>query len=158
LAIIFLYVAIYIGGALSFSKRADFDGKLAAEIITQKWHENNQKPLEIVGGEIWLSSNIAFYSKDSPHIFIDMSNQKSPWVSFADLKNKGEIIVWNATEEGENLPARFKEECQKTSNDCDKIFQNIKAQPPISIPWKSFISNSKPPYQLGLAIINGEEN
>jgi 4-amino-4-deoxy-L-arabinose transferase-like glycosyltransferase len=141
----------------NFSKRSNFNGKQVAEIATNQWHahvdKNGDKNISYVVGDTWLSSNIAFYSKERPRIFLDMMVNRSSWIDFEDFKNKGGIIVWDAKKEGEDLPERFIYECNKLAiikgyPNCNSTF-NILEQPAITIAWSGV--KNKEPYLLGLA-------
>ncbi len=124
------------------SKRDNFNGKLVAQNVTQAWRRYYDTPLKIVVGDIWLTSNVNFYSPDSPRIFLDMDVKQSPWFSYHDLKENGAVVIWNAKAEGDSLPERFK----------NKIDNKIIVEDPIIVPAIVAGDNAEP-YRLGLAII-----
>jgi 4-amino-4-deoxy-L-arabinose transferase-like glycosyltransferase len=80
---------------------ANFPGKRLAHSLTQEWYEKYHQPLAYVAGSRWLSGNIAFYSPDHPHVYINWNLRLSPWIKEAELKKKGAIFIW---EKGENIP------------------------------------------------------
>jgi len=86
------YSLAFIRGKATSS--ANFPGKTLAATLTQAWHQQYHQPLAYVAGSRWLSGNLAFYSKDHPHVYINWSQRLSPWINEAELEQKGGIFIW----------------------------------------------------------------
>ena len=78
---------------------ANYPGKNIATTLTHAWHEKYPTPLNYVAGPRWLAGNIAFYSSDQPHVFIDWNHQLSSWIDEKKLRREGAIFVWDLSEE-----------------------------------------------------------
>ena len=83
---------------------ANFPGDLIATTLTQEWHNTYHKPLKFVAGSRWMAGNIAFYSTDHPHVFLNWDTRLSPWIDVEKMKKDGAIFVWDMVEEMEKLP------------------------------------------------------
>lgn len=78
---------------------ANYPGLNIATTLTHTWHEKYHTPLNYVAGSRWLAGNIAFYSNDQPHVFIDWDHQISSWIDENKLRREGAIFVWDLSEE-----------------------------------------------------------
>jgi Dolichyl-phosphate-mannose-protein mannosyltransferase len=145
--VMFISVAAYVISNLiamvKLEKRNSFNGEMAAKEVTEKWHEYNSSKLPIVVGDIWLGSNVSFFSPESPRVFIDMNSRTAPWLSFQDLENQGGVIVWDIKDEGEELPERYR----------NKINSKIIIEKPILISSPAKKYHNQQPFKLGLAVI-----
>lgn len=77
---------------------ANFPGKVLAKTLTQQWHEKFHRPIYYVAGSRWLSGNVAFYSPDHPHVYINWNSRLSPWINETEFKKKGAIFIWEKEE------------------------------------------------------------
>lgn len=111
---------------------ANFPGVLLAKTLTADWHRTYHQPLYYVAGSRWLSGNIAFYSEDHPHVYINWNKQFSPWIKEADLEKKGAIFIW---EKGLPLPKEIAKRFPKlrTSNTLHFDWLRNKNLPPIEV-------------------------
>jgi 4-amino-4-deoxy-L-arabinose transferase-like glycosyltransferase len=150
-AIIMILVVLIYSLTILFNqnnKRDSFNGYLAAFEVNRLWSIlNPNQPLEIVAGEIWLTSNISFFSPQKIHVFIDMDEKTSPWLSYHDIEDKGGVILWDIKEEGEELPKRFK----------NKISSKVIIQQPLLIKSMADRYQNQPDFKLGIAIIPSQK-
>lgn len=98
-----LFTLALAGYALAFTQSketssANFPGTHLAQTLTATWHQNYHQPLSYVAGSRWLSGNLAFYSPDHPHVFINWNKRLSPWINEAELQHKGAIFIWEKNE------------------------------------------------------------
>ncbi|MGB8529281.1 MAG: hypothetical protein WCD75_21065, partial [Rhodoplanes sp.] len=56
------------------------------------------KRLEIVAGDPRLASLIALYARGRPSLYLANAPERTPWVTAEELKQKGGIVVWTATD------------------------------------------------------------
>ncbi|MBY0564807.1 MAG: glycosyltransferase family 39 protein [Hyphomonadaceae bacterium] len=60
------------------------------------WRERtNGAPLRIVAGDIWTAGMIAMDGPNPPSVLINGDLTISPWVSEADLRRDGALVVWS---------------------------------------------------------------
>jgi hypothetical protein len=74
--------------------RVHFPGKDLAREITVGWKNATPMPLRYVIGDTWPAGNVAYFSKDQPHVFISRDFSISPWVTPEDIKRDGAVFVW----------------------------------------------------------------
>ncbi|MBV8060290.1 MAG: glycosyltransferase family 39 protein [Alphaproteobacteria bacterium] len=74
--------------------RIHFAGRHLAENITPYWHHRFHTKLSYAIGDTWPAGNLAFYTPDRPHVFINHDPTISPWIDINDFHNKGGVAVW----------------------------------------------------------------
>jgi len=126
-------VVVFIDSQVSrLHKYGHFDGKL----LVQKINEVRQQPTAFVAGDVWLTSNMNFFSTPRSHVVWDLKK----------LEETGAVLLWNATSEGDQLPERFRK----------KISTKILTQEVIILPYIKFTDS--PPYRVGWAIVTPRNN
>lgn len=76
--------------------------------FSETFERRTGQPLTIVGGDPELAALIALDPKTRPSLLMD-APVKSRWVSVADTKAKGAVIVWPATDTAGTPPASIKQ-------------------------------------------------
>jgi hypothetical protein len=51
---------------------------------------------------------VAFASPDRPSLSIDGAPERAPWISDDDVRNKGAVVIWTATDNAGTPPAALK--------------------------------------------------
>lgn len=140
-----LIILIYSSSILlaKHDKRDSFNGEVAAIKVNELWLKYNKNPLKIVGGDIWLASNISFFSKQYVSVFIDMDSKISPWISDEKLKKNGGVIVWDIKTQGKELPSDYQ----------NKTYLPITVTDSLIIESKSSKYKDQLNFELGIAII-----
>jgi 4-amino-4-deoxy-L-arabinose transferase-like glycosyltransferase len=107
-AVVKNYGSAYILGT---QQRTQFPGKLLAGELTRQWRERTGVPLPFAAGEPWLAGNVGCYSPDRPSVYGDgamgycvMDPAAAPWASDEALRTRGGVILWDATQTGDDLP------------------------------------------------------
>ncbi len=124
-------------------KRDSFNGKLAASEVNKEWLKYSNVPLKIVAGDVWLTSNISFFSNQNISVFIDMNEKISPWVSYQELEKNGGLILWDIKKDGLELPSKYK----------DRLKSNIVIDSSLKIESSSKRYKDQPNFELGVGII-----
>jgi hypothetical protein len=75
-------------------KRTNFPGKHLSAQVSKNWYDRYHVPLNYVIGDVWPAGNVAWYSDDRPHVYMDGDLRESPWIDQNDLKKSGGVIVW----------------------------------------------------------------
>ncbi len=114
--IVTLAILVYASSILlaKHDKRDSFNGKLAATKVNEKWLKYNHSPLKIVAGDIWLASNISFFSNQNISVFIDLDQKISPWISYQELEKNGGVILWDIKKDGLELPIKYKDKLKSS--------------------------------------------
>lgn len=74
--------------------RLYFPGRALATQVSDAWHARYHTPLRYVAGDMWIAGNVAYYAPDHPHVLVDGSFVRSPWVTPEDMRRDGGVIVW----------------------------------------------------------------
>ncbi|TMJ02768.1 MAG: glycosyltransferase family 39 protein [Alphaproteobacteria bacterium] len=89
---------------LEVSKPANAMG----QFFTETFRRRTGKPFAIVIGDMRTAGLVALASPDRPSLYVDGSPELAPWTSDEAVRQKGAIVVWNATETGGAPPAALK--------------------------------------------------
>jgi hypothetical protein len=66
--------------------------------FTDSFNRRTGKPLAIVVGDERLGGLVALASPQRPSLLVDGAFERTPWLSEADLRDKGAIVVWPITD------------------------------------------------------------
>ena len=64
------------------------------EFFTDTFHRRTAAPLRIVAGDAEVAGLVAMASPDRPSLFLPDRPDLTPWVSDADVRQKGAIVLW----------------------------------------------------------------
>jgi 4-amino-4-deoxy-L-arabinose transferase-like glycosyltransferase len=85
------------------ASRANFPGQALADAVSQGWSARVPgRPLTLVAGDPWLGGNVGFYASGRPSVILDADLSINPWLTQAQLRRDGAVIVWRMPPE---LPA-----------------------------------------------------
>ncbi|HZP77321.1 MAG TPA: glycosyltransferase family 39 protein [Pseudolabrys sp.] len=71
-----------------------FPGDRFAHELAQRYRAATGQPLTYVISSMWEGGNVAHYASEHPRVLIDGKPERTPWISLADLKAKGALVVW----------------------------------------------------------------
>lgn len=137
-----LAIGAYVASTVKIDRYADYNGKYLAEELNKFWRDKYNQPLEIVAGDIWIAGNFGLYAPDRPHVFIELNEEKSAWLSYQKLAQKGGIVVWNARL-GKEIPDEYIGK--------DSEILSFKIMPNIILPYINH--EQEKPFILGWAIV-----
>ncbi len=128
-------------------RRVHFPGRALTQRVSDEWQRRFHTPLRLVGGEKWISENIAFFAPSRPSTFTNkfatnasLEPDASPWTGFDDFARRGGILVWDARREGEALPQAL-----------GAHFPQAEVLPPILLPWQT--QANVMPLLVGIALV-----
>ncbi|MEA2990116.1 MAG: hypothetical protein QOG83_2827 [Alphaproteobacteria bacterium] len=80
----------------------ELSANLPARAMGQYFAESFQRrvgaPLGIVAGEPRTAALVALGSPSRPSLYLDATPERSPWVTMTDIRTRGAIVVWPATD------------------------------------------------------------
>jgi hypothetical protein len=100
-----LYVLPWLGIALNVNQPAS----TMAQFFDDSFQRRVGAPLPIVAGEPRLAALIALAAPSRPSLYLDATPERSPWATMGDIRRKGAILVWPATDPTGAPPAALKE-------------------------------------------------
>ncbi len=89
--------------------KVHFPGQQIAQMIDQRWSAHYQQPLQIVGGQMFVSGCVGVYSENPIDVFADLVPEANPWVSDERLRKQGGMIVWDIDDPGRATPEQWQE-------------------------------------------------
>ena len=85
---------------LKIAQPANLQGRFFAD----NFQRRTGKPLAFVAGDERLAPLVALGAASRPHVFFDWAPQRSPWVTPADIRKQGGILVWQAFDNAGAMP------------------------------------------------------
>ncbi len=79
------------------------------QFFTETFRRRTGRPLAIVAGDVRSAGLVALASPDRPSLAIDGSSMLSPWISDQDIRQRGAILVWTATDQAGTPPPALKQ-------------------------------------------------
>ncbi len=110
------------------------------QFFTDTFHRRTAGPLRIVAGDAEVAGLVAMASSDRPSLFLPEKPELTPWVSDADVRDRGAILLWQVTDNTGAPPAAIKSR-----------FPDLVAEVPRS--FERPVQGRLPLYRVGWAMI-----
>ena len=78
------------------------------EFFTDTFRRRTAAPLRIVAGDAQVAGLVAMASSDRPSLFLPEKSELTPWVSDADIRQHGAIVLWQVSDNTGAPPAAIK--------------------------------------------------
>jgi Dolichyl-phosphate-mannose-protein mannosyltransferase len=101
-----------------------YPGDRLAEELARRFKAATGEPLAYVIGSMWDGGNVAHYAREQPRVLIDGQPRRAPWIDLGDLRSKGAVVVWTASD-----PAVMPVELRTVGGDAQ-------VQPPFTLPFR----------------------
>jgi 4-amino-4-deoxy-L-arabinose transferase-like glycosyltransferase len=76
--------------------------------FSETFSRRTGRPLAIVIGDPQVGGLVALGSPQRPSLYVDASHDRAPWLSDADVLEKGAIVVWPVTDAAGTPPAHIR--------------------------------------------------
>jgi hypothetical protein len=108
-----------------------FPGQMLGTEISTRYRHVTGEPLHYVIGSLWIAGNVAHYAPEQPHVLVEGSPSRAPWINLDDLRAKGAVLVWTRSEDADSTPSdpRILPPWYKT------IAANAVVQEPFTLPY-----------------------
>jgi 4-amino-4-deoxy-L-arabinose transferase-like glycosyltransferase len=122
-------------------------GREMGRFFTESFNRRTGKPLAIVVGDGRLGGLVALASPQRPSLFVDASPQRAPWVSEADVRERGAIVVWRLTDAAGALPAHLRARFPDLVAEVPRAFERpVQGRLPLlRIGWATIRPQAAPP-------------
>ena len=124
-------------------------GAAMGRFFTESFNRRTGKRLAIVIGDARLGGLVALESPQRPSLLIDAAYEIAPWVTAADVRQKGAIVVWPLTDAAGTPPpeirARFPDLVPEVPRAFDRAIQG--RLPLMRIGWAMIRPQSAEPAQ-----------
>jgi 4-amino-4-deoxy-L-arabinose transferase-like glycosyltransferase len=105
LAVLAIVVMPFIGVDLNVNKPVND----IARYLSESFQRRTGRELQVVAGEPRTAALVAMGSQSRPSLLLDVTPERTPWVTFNDVRTKGAIVVWPATDTAGTPPTEIKE-------------------------------------------------
>lgn len=93
-----------LGIDFKIAQPANAEGRFYSEIYLRR----TGKPLAYLSGDPRVAPLVALAAPSRPHLYFAWAPQRSPWVSSADIRGQGGILVWPAADNSGTPPETLK--------------------------------------------------
>jgi hypothetical protein len=133
-AIIVLGVTV-IPRLLPIEMRVAQPAAAVAQSFAETFARRTGRPLTIVAGDRWLASLVAVSAPARPRQFID--GTATPWITADDIRARGAVVVWPATDTRGTPPAAVKSRFPDLVPEVPRVFARPLQGfgPPLRIGW-----------------------
>jgi hypothetical protein len=84
----------WIGLTVDVSRPANAMG----QFFSESFQRRTGAPLAIVSGDTRIAALVALGSPRRPSLYFDANPERSPWVTMADIRRKGAVVLWPGVE------------------------------------------------------------
>jgi len=107
-----------------------------AHFFGDSFERRTNRPLRAVAGDAQLASLIALDS-GRPHLFLDATPQRTPWLSLAKFDQSGGVVVWRASDTVGTPPADIAQRYPGLVPEVPRAFERLVngRQPLLRIGW-----------------------
>jgi hypothetical protein len=111
--------------------------KAMGRFFAENFERRTGQPLAIVTGDPRTAALVALGAPSRPSVLYDAAPERSPWVTAADIRNKGAIVVWLTNDTTPTPPpdikAYFPDLVPEVPRAFDRPIQG--RMPPLRIGW-----------------------
>jgi len=100
--------SILLPWTLGIGFEVDRPASAMGEFFTDTFHRRTAAPLRIVAGDAQVAGLVAMASSDRPSLFLPEKPELTPWVSDADIRQHGAIVLWQVSDNTGAPPAAIK--------------------------------------------------
>lgn len=113
-----VFVVPWVGVDLNVNKPA----KQIAQFFSESFQRRTGAPLQVVAGDPRTAALISLGAASRPSLFLDATPERTPWVTFDDVREKGAVLVWPATDTAGTPPAQLKQRFPDIIPDATRVF------------------------------------
>jgi hypothetical protein len=110
-----------------------------ARFFIESFERRTNQRLQAVAGDPQLAGLIAL-GRRRPHLFLDATPQRTPWLTAVKFAESGGVVVWRASDTVGTPPP-----------DIARRFPGLVPEVPRSFDW--LINGRQPPLRIGWAIV-----
>jgi len=121
------------GTDLKVAQPAAAMGRFFAENFARR----TGRPLAIVGGDLRTAALVALAAPSRPGVYFDSEPERAPWITAADIRDKGAVIVWPAANTDPTPPPAIRANFPDLVPEVPQTFERpLQGRlPPLRIGW-----------------------
>ena len=108
-----------------------------ARFFAESFERRTGRPLAIVSGDARTAALIALAAPSRPSVYFDSDPGRSPWITSADIQDKGAVVVWPATNTDPTPPPEIAAHFPDLAPEVPQTFaRSLQGRaPPLRIGW-----------------------
>jgi hypothetical protein len=108
-----------------------------ARFFAESFERRTGRPLAIVSGDPRTAALIALAAPSRPSVYFDSDPGRSPWITAADIQDKGAVVVWPATNTDPTPPPEIAAHFPDLAPEVPQTFaRSLQGRaPPLRIGW-----------------------
>jgi 4-amino-4-deoxy-L-arabinose transferase-like glycosyltransferase len=119
LAVVAVFALPWFGVDLNVNKPV----RQIAQFFADSFQKRTGTPLAVVAGDPRTAALISLGAPSRPSLFLDATPERTPWVTFDDVRRKGAIIVWPTNDAVGTPPPDIKERFPDLQPDATRVFE-----------------------------------
>jgi 4-amino-4-deoxy-L-arabinose transferase-like glycosyltransferase len=113
-----VFVMPWLGVDLNVNKPA----KQIAQFFSESFQRRTGTPLQVVAGDPRTAALVSIGAASRPSMFLDATPERTPWVTFDDVRQKGAVVVWPAADAVGTPPPLLKARFPDIVPDAPRVF------------------------------------
>jgi hypothetical protein len=105
----FVILAVLASPWLAIELNVGKPARPIAQFFTDSFQRRTGAPLQVVAGDPRTAALITFGAPSRPSLLLDATPDRTPWVTFNDVRARGAIVVWPTTDTAGTPPPALKE-------------------------------------------------
>jgi 4-amino-4-deoxy-L-arabinose transferase-like glycosyltransferase len=119
LAVIAVYALPLVGIDLNVNKPV----RQIAQFFSDSFQKRTGTPLAVVAGDPRTAALISMGAPSRPSLLLDATPERTPWVTFDDVRRKGAVIVWPTTDTAGAPPPEIRQRFPDIVPDQPRVFE-----------------------------------
>ena len=119
LAVLAVLLLPWFGFDLNVNKPA----REIARYFSESFERRTGTPLAIVAGDPRTAALVSLGSPSRPSLFLDATPERTPWVTFDDVKKRGAVVVWPTADTAGAPPPAIRERFPDMVPDATRVFE-----------------------------------
>jgi hypothetical protein len=94
-----------------------------AQFFSDSFQKRTGTPLAVVAGDPRTAALISMGAPSRPSLLLDATPERTPWVTFDDVRRKGAVIVWPTTDTAGAPPPEIRQRFPDIVPDQPRVFE-----------------------------------
>lgn len=107
------------------------------KFFAENYQRRTNQPLRAVAGDQQLATLIGFAAPTRPHVYLERTPEKSPWIDAGKFNSSGGVVVWRAADTAGTPPPDILASFPGLAPEVPRVFDRLVngRQPPLRIGW-----------------------
>lgn len=136
-AVALLAVALIQPWVSSTEVATSLPARAMAQFVAENFENRTKQPLRAVAGDPELATLIALGTPRRPHLFLNATPERTPWLDLAKFRETGGVVVWRAADTAGTPPAEIQRAFPDLAPELPRAFARMVngRQPLLRLGW-----------------------